>query len=47
MIITAARAVIDGKDRSEIWIDIREGLIHEIGDGPRDGANRRIKEIGE
>ena len=42
MIITAARAVIDGKDRSEIWIDIREGLIHEIGDGPHPSAERKF-----
>ena len=42
MIITAAHAVIDGKDRSEIWIDIREGLIHEIGDGPHPSAERKF-----
>jgi N-acetylglucosamine-6-phosphate deacetylase len=42
MIIAAARAVIDGKDRSEIWIDIREGLIHEIGDGPHPSAERKF-----
>lgn len=42
MIITAARAVIDGKDRSEIWIDIREGLIHEIGDGAHPSAERKF-----
>ncbi len=42
MIIAAARAVIDGKDRSEIWIDIREGLIHEIGDGPHPSSERKF-----
>jgi len=42
MIITAAHAVIDGKDRSEIWIDIREGLIHELGDGPHPSAERKF-----
>ena len=42
MIIAAARAVIDGKDRSEIWIDIREGLIHEIGDGPHPSSERKV-----
>jgi N-acetylglucosamine-6-phosphate deacetylase len=42
MIIAAARAVIDGKDRSEIWIDIRDGFIHEIGDGTHPSAERKF-----
>jgi N-acetylglucosamine-6-phosphate deacetylase len=42
MIITAARAVIEGLERSDIWLDIREGLIHEIGDGAHPSAERKF-----
>ena len=42
MIITAARAVIEGQERSNIWLDIRDGLIHEIGDGAHPNAERKF-----
>ena len=42
MIITAARAVIEGEERSDVWLDIREGLIHEIGDGTHPSAERKF-----
>jgi len=42
MIISAARAVIEGEERSDIWLDIREGLIHGIGDGAHPSAERRF-----
>lgn len=42
MIITAARAVIEGEERSDIWLDIREGLIHEIGAGTHPSAERKF-----
>jgi N-acetylglucosamine-6-phosphate deacetylase len=42
MIISAARAVIDGQERRDIWLDIREGLIHEVGDGPHPSAERKF-----
>ena len=42
MIVTAARAVIEGEERSNVWIDIRDGLIHEIGVGPNSSAERKF-----
>jgi N-acetylglucosamine-6-phosphate deacetylase len=42
MIITAARAIIEGEERSDIWLDIRDGLIHEIGDGNHPSAERKF-----
>ena len=42
MIITAANAVIEGEARGDVWIDIRDGLIHEIGDGPHSSAERKF-----
>lgn len=42
MIITAARAVIDGQERSDIWLDIRDGLICEIGEGTHPSAERKF-----
>jgi N-acetylglucosamine-6-phosphate deacetylase len=42
MIITAANAVIEGEARSDVWIDIRDGLIHEIGDGTHPSAERKF-----
>jgi N-acetylglucosamine-6-phosphate deacetylase len=42
MIISAARAIIEGEDRSDIWLDIRDGLIHEIGDGTHPSAERKF-----
>jgi len=42
MIITAARAVIEDQERRDIWLDIRDGLIHEIGDGPHPSAERKF-----
>jgi N-acetylglucosamine-6-phosphate deacetylase len=42
MIIAAARAVIEGEERSDLWLDIREGLIHEIGDGTHPSAERKF-----
>jgi N-acetylglucosamine-6-phosphate deacetylase len=45
MIITAARAVIEGQERSDVWLDIREGLIHEIGDGVHPDAQRKFSGI--
>ena len=42
MIVTAAHAVIEGKECCDIWIDIREGLIHEIGNGGHPSAERKF-----
>jgi N-acetylglucosamine-6-phosphate deacetylase len=42
MIVTAAHAVIEGEERSDVWIDIRDGLIHEIGDGAHSSAERKF-----
>ncbi len=42
MIIAAAHAVIEGQERSDVWLDIREGVIHEIGDGLHPNAQRKF-----
>jgi N-acetylglucosamine-6-phosphate deacetylase len=42
MIISAARAIIEGEDRSDIWLDIRDGLIHEIGEGTHPSVERKF-----
>jgi N-acetylglucosamine-6-phosphate deacetylase len=42
MIISAARAIIEGGDRSDIWLDIRDGLIHEIGEGAHPSVERKF-----
>lgn len=41
MIIAAAHAVVEGQERSDIWLDIRDGLIHEIGDGTHPDVERK------
>ncbi len=42
MIITAAHAVIEGQERSDVWLDIREGVIREIGDGLHPDPQRKL-----
>ena len=42
MIVSASHAVIEGQVRSNVWLDIREGLIHEIGDGTHPSAERKF-----
>jgi N-acetylglucosamine-6-phosphate deacetylase len=42
MIIAAARAIIEGKERNDIWLDIRQGLIHKIGEGSHPTAERKF-----
>jgi len=42
VIITAASAVIDGEVRSNIWIEIHDGLISAIGDGENPHAQQNF-----
>lgn len=41
MIISGGGAVIDGTLHDNIWIDIRDGSIYEIGEGSRAGVERK------
>lgn len=38
MIISAPRAVIDGQLSGQIWLEVRDGLIHQIGRGTHPSA---------
>ena len=40
MIISAHSAVIDGELRSNVWIDIQDGVIAEIGEGSNSASAR-------
>jgi N-acetylglucosamine-6-phosphate deacetylase len=42
MIVSASHAVIEGQVRSNVWLDIREGLIHEVGEGLHSSAERKF-----
>jgi N-acetylglucosamine-6-phosphate deacetylase len=44
MIISAHSAVINGQMRSNIWIEVQDGLITAIGDGENSTAHRRYSQ---
>lgn len=44
MIISAASAVIDGELRSNIWIEVQDGLIAAIGDGENPHARQNFSQ---